>query len=308
MHTNRSGKQLEDQIHIMLDRVLDDEDLKEDCNVNFIDEEEPSFLDERLNSRNTLKSKIHEGSKIDKLRSAKHLEDLNYINNLSTTLSCHSASATTASLDYCKRNRNHSLNLNELGCNEDVINFTEQGIENLIIENNHLDSLDKEIELYQNNINYNNILKLSDRIDEESFKRIQSLFLTIIYSQSGSKLLQKCLKKTEKNILRLIFDEIVNNLIKTFSNPNSNEFCQKLFSYLDQEDKYGFIEHIKTAFIELGRNKYTSKHLYVFITQFLNKEEKLMIVEFIKNHLLELCYVLFINKGFIFTKDCRKDT
>jgi hypothetical protein len=300
MHTNRSNKQLEYQIHSMLDRVLYDEDLKEDCNINFIDEEEPSFLDER---NKALKTKVYEGSKIDKLRSAKYLEDLNYINNLSTTLSCHSGCATTASLENCKRNRNFSFNLNELGFNEEIINFSEQGIENLIIENNDLYNLDKEIDLYQNNINYNNILKLSDRIDEESFKRLQSIFLTIIYSQSGSKLLQKCLKKTEKNVLRLILDEIVNYLIKTFSNPNSNEFCQKLFSYLDQEDKIGFIEHIKNVFIDLGRNKNTSKNLYVFITQFLNKEEKLIIVEFINNHLLELCYVLFLNIGFIFTKD-----
>jgi hypothetical protein len=297
MHTNRSGKQLEDQIHIMLDKVLYDEDLKEDYNINFIDKEEPSFLNEK--TKNNQKNKFNDWSKIEKLRSARHLDDLNYIQNISTTLSCHSASATTSSVDYCNKNRN-SLSLNEFGCNEDVINVSEQGIENLIIENPFDNS---EFELYQNNINYNNILKLGDKIDDESFYRLKPIFMSIIYSQSGSTVLQKCLKQTDKNILRLLCDEIINNLSNTFSNPNANEFCHKLYSYLEQDDKIRFIENINAIFIDLGRNKYTNKPLYVFITHILNNDEKFMIVKCIEKHLLELCYVILINIGYCFTKN-----
>jgi hypothetical protein len=124
MHTSRSGKQLEDQIHIMLDKVLHDEDVREDYVVHFMDEDEHSFLEAGLNKKS---QHLSNEPKTNKYRSNRHLEDLNYINNISTTLSCHSASATTSSVDYCKRNRNHSLNLND----DEVINI-EQGIENLI--------------------------------------------------------------------------------------------------------------------------------------------------------------------------------
>jgi hypothetical protein len=293
----KSGKQLEDQIQFMLDKVLDDEDLKDDSNNHFIDEEEPSFLDEKLNMKNILQqNKLIDGLKIDKFRSTRHLEDLNYINSISTTLSCNSTSAITASAEYCKRNRTNSFNLNEFGYNyEDVTYSNDLGIENLIIDNNPLDNLDKEYEIHS--IKYNNILKLNDRIDEESFNRLQTLFLNIMYSENGSRVLQQCLKKTEKKILKLIFDEIIGNLSKILANPNANEFYQKLYTYLDLTDKGRFISELKTDFIELSRNKYTSKSLYVFITQILNNEEKLSIVECVRDNLLEMCYVIYSNLG-----------
>jgi hypothetical protein len=302
MHTNRQGKQLEDQIHIMLDKVLDDEQ-DFNCNTHFNDEEEPSFLDKKLNKKNTFQNnKCIDGQKLDKFRSTRHLEDLDYINNIPITLSCHSASATKASVDYCNKNRNNSLNLNEFGYNEDT-NFNEQGIENLIIENNPLDNF--EFEIQGNNINYNNILNLSDRIDEESFSRLKILFMNIIFSQNGSRLLQKCLKKTEKNILKLISDEIIVNLSKTLSNPNAEEFFQKLYTLLDINDKMRFLIQLKFNFLDLSQNNFTSKPLYVFITQYLNNEGKAIIVECIREKLLEMCYVYYANIGFICSQNSR---
>lgn len=282
MHKSRSGKKLEDQIHNMLDKVLHDEDLKGDCIVHYIDEEEPSFLESGLNTKNQITNKF------DKFRSKKHLEDLNYLHSISSSLStCNSA---------ISNNRNNSLNLYELS---DEIMFTEQGIESLINEN-PIDLFEEEV----SNINYNNILKLGDKIDEESFIRLHQIFINIISSQNGSKTLLKCCKKTDKNILKLIIDELMTNIDKVFSNPNANEFCQELFSFIKEEERLYFMEQLKRRFCELSKCKFTSKSLYIFTTQFLNKNEKIIIVEFVKDHLIELCNVKYFYSGYICSSYC----
>jgi hypothetical protein len=294
MNSSGSGKQFEDQIYCKLEKVLDDEDLKDDCNTYFIDEDEPSFFEDKTNKKNILQTnRLYECQKVDKFRHTKHLEDLNYINKISITLSTHSANTTGADCFKIKE---------EVDYNEEAINIEELKIENLIIENNLLDDIEKcEI----NCIDYNNILKLSDRIDKESFNRLKPIFVNIINSQNGSKMLQKCLEKTKKNILRLILDEVTKSLSIIFSNINSNEFCQIFFSYLDSKERKRFISELNTNFVELSRNKFTSNTLYIFITQIISSEEKTLIVACIRDNLLEISYVNLNNIGFNITQNTR---
>jgi hypothetical protein len=213
-------------------------------------------------------------------------------------------------------NRNAQGYYQEGNFNNDENIFTyntcNSGIENLIIEgntnyNNTASSFENYIQKDGGNNNeddsdssdnmpttYDNILKLGDRIEEESIIRLKGLFTNIILSQNGSRILQKCLKKTDKAVLSNLLDEILPNLQKMLCNPCANVFCQKLYAALEATDRKRFLNQIKTNIVELSKNKIGFKTVHLFVDLLDNPEDKQFFIECIKDNIVEMCYVSFI--------------
>jgi hypothetical protein len=143
---------------------------------------------------------------------------------------------------------------------------------------------------------YDNILKLSDRVSEESITRLKGLFTNIICSQNGSRILQKCLKKTDKVVLSLLLDEILNNLQKMLCNPFAHLFCQKLYGCLDVIDRKRFLTQIQCNLLELSKNRYGANPIQNIVGLVEDPDEKKIILESIKDYFLEMCYVKILLK------------
>jgi hypothetical protein len=139
---------------------------------------------------------------------------------------------------------------------------------------------------------YDNILKLSDRIDEESMGRLKGLFANIISSQNGSRILQKCLKKTDMTILTQLLEEILPCLQKMLCNPFGQLFCQKLYAHLDDIDRKRFLTQIRNEVHVISKNKIGFKPMLFLIDQIDNIEDKQVFLDCIKEHVLEMCYVI----------------
>jgi hypothetical protein len=192
-----------------------------------------------------------------------------------------------------------------------TMNHCNSGVtaDNLILESNKLPQT-HSMDNFLNNVNddfedsdyspptYDNILKLYDRIDEEGINRLKGLFANIISSQNGSKILQKCIMKTEPAILTLLLDEILPNLQKMLCNPFAQLFCQKLYAHLDLIDRKRFVTQIQNEISKLSKNKIGFKPMLFLIDQFDNMEDKQAFLDFIKDYILEMCYVIFSYSGY----------
>jgi hypothetical protein len=117
-------------------------------------------------------------------------------------------------------------------------------------------------------------------------------------SQNGSRILQKCISKTSKNILHLILLEIGNKISDMLMDPYANYFCPKFFSDLLQSDRLLFLNFIKPKIVLIAKNKIGTYPLQFIIENLQTEEEYQIVIESIENHILELCLVKYFLKHF----------
>jgi hypothetical protein len=134
------------------------------------------------------------------------------------------------------------------------------------------------------------VLRNQERIEEECYKKMKGQFLKIITTQNGSRMLQKVLKKSNKEILSLILDEISEKIHELIIDPYANYFCQKFFAVLKSQDRIKFLQSISYHFIEISKSKIGTYPIQAFIEQLSSNEEKSLIIDCIKDYLLDLCY------------------
>lgn len=94
-----------------------------------------------------------------------------------------------------------------------------------------------------------NKIKMTEKIDEECVYYLKGNFLKIIRSQNGSRVLQKALSKTSKEISAIIFEEIKTCLSDLLIDPYANYFCQRFYDFLDFNQKIEFLNQVRFSFI-----------------------------------------------------------
>jgi hypothetical protein len=83
-----------------------------------------------------------------------------------------------------------------------------------------------------------------EKVDEECLPVLKGNFLKIVRTQNGSRILQKSLNKTCKEILSIIFSEIANSLHELMVDSYANYFCQRFYDYLDFSEKTYFLQSV----------------------------------------------------------------
>lgn len=136
-----------------------------------------------------------------------------------------------------------------------------------------------------------NVLSDADRIDIDSYNQLKGLFYKIITTQNGSRITQRVIKKTNKDILSLILNEIKDQVHEMIVDPYANYFMQKFFSALKQTDRLLFLTHVGTHIIQISKSKIGTYPVQAFIEQLVTTEEKLIVIEAVKNYVLNLCFV-----------------
>jgi hypothetical protein len=89
------------------------------------------------------------------------------------------------------------------------------------------------------------LIKPDGIINEENYEVLKGKFYFFITSQVGSRVLQNCISKTNKDLLILIFNEIKDCLNELILNQYGNYFCQKFFSCLNKEYRISFLKAVR---------------------------------------------------------------
>lgn len=138
-----------------------------------------------------------------------------------------------------------------------------------------------------------NYLNIYEEITENNYHQMKGHFFRIIMSQNGSRILQKCISKTSKPILSMVFREICNKLGEMLIDQYANYFCPKLYLALDIQDRLWFLNILKPKCVYISKSKVGTYPLQSIIESISTQEECLVIIDAFKNNILELCQVSF---------------
>jgi len=150
---------------------------------------------------------------------------------------------------------------------------------------------------YENNFNmgeYDDILekftRISDKIEEDLYTGLKGNFFKILATQNGSRILQKCLRKTSQDILSLLLDELKSRLHELMVDPYANYFCQKFFGFLSDKDKIVFLTFIKDNILFVANHKIGTYPLQIVIEQLRLPEERNLFIEAVKEKYQDMFY------------------
>jgi len=150
--------------------------------------------------------------------------------------------------------------------------------------------------LYQNNnsieylifqLKFN--LEKAQKIDHYIYGLIKGKFFNIIKNHKGSKIFQKYLKSTHSDILHQIFIELSSNLEELITDPYANYFCKRFFTFLNQKDRIDFLKGIEKSMVKLSSDSIGTYPIQTIIEHVGSKNEKVIIVNALKDSVKELC-------------------
>jgi hypothetical protein len=150
--------------------------------------------------------------------------------------------------------------------------------------------------LYQNNNSIEYLifqlklnLEKTGKIDHYIYGLIKGKFFNIIKNHKGSKIFQKYLKSTHSDILHQIFVELSSNLEELITDPYANYFCKRFFTFLNQKDRIDFLKGIEKSIVKLSSDSIGTYPIQTIIEHVGSKNEKVIIVNALKESVKELC-------------------
>ena len=215
---------------------------------------------------------------------------------------------------FLKNNNNGFImqninNINNPEFNNQFLGFAYQQQQNNIImnNNNYCNMTNNQINNINNNTNNNNtnsnividdakvmelksILEKSGKIDHYIYNNIKGKILPILKNHKGSRIFQKYLKSTHCDILHQIFIELSYNLEELFTDPYANYFCKKFFTYLNQKDRVDLLKGIEKSMVKLSSDGVGTYTIQTIIEHVGSKNEKIIIVNALKDHIRELSF------------------
>jgi hypothetical protein len=132
-------------------------------------------------------------------------------------------------------------------------------------------------------------IKTKSKISQHNFDKMSGNFLSVVKSQSGSRILQSCLAYTQPEIIKCLFYELKFKLVELIVDPYANYFCPKLFNVLKTDEKIEFLLEIQNNVLEIGINKIGTYPLQVIIGNLTTPIELSIMVNACSNFCLQLC-------------------
>ena len=180
-----------------------------------------------------------------------------------------------------------------------------QYMNNININNINLENF---FQSYSDNINNNNDIDLSYRKAKKNCKSKKrsnnfnneiinfNIFIenlntpldAFICSQTGSRMLQNNLNNFSNQIIDLLIDKIKLYFEKLMCDVYGNYFCQKLYIKSTFKQRLLILDSIKDSFISISKTKSGSHVAQSLIEQSITSEEKMKIMNFMKNYELEM--------------------
>jgi hypothetical protein len=172
---------------------------------------------------------------------------------------------------YSSHPINQSININ--------FEHPENNSTNLFSQNSEFD------ELLEKNV------RIKSKIDNDAHSIMKNNYLKILTTQNGSRVLQKALMNTSKDIIKEIFMEIFEKIPELMVDNYANYFCQKFYSYIDFELKMMFLNSLKRSVVEVGNSKIGTYPLQAVLEQLTTDEEKMVMIDAVKDKTFEMSLV-----------------
>ena len=125
------------------------------------------------------------------------------------------------------------------------------------------------------------------------YNKLKGTFISLMKSQQTSRILQYYLDKTPNDVIHLIFSEFSNQVDSLLLDPYANYFCLKIFYFLNFNDRIVFLKKISPILDVLCVNKIATYPIQCIIEQLISDEEKNIIVNSLKKHLMKLCFDVY---------------
>ena len=125
------------------------------------------------------------------------------------------------------------------------------------------------------------------------YNKLKGTFISLMKSQQTSRILQYYLDKTPNDVIHLIFSEFSNQVDSLLLDPYANYFCLKIFYFLNFNDRIVFLKKISPILDVLCVNKIATYPIQCIIEQLISDEEKNIIVNSLKKHLMKLCFYVY---------------
>ena len=226
----------------------------------------------------------------------------NSISSLSTFNSNKNLNSTNQNSYFLQNNLLSNSNFNNSKIQSNIKNNDILNINNNFLYHNDLHkrflttlipqgtNMQIEILLYELNC----ILSKKEKIDFFTYtNKIKGNIINIIKTHKGSKLFQNNVKSFSSDIIHQIFLEISSSLIELIIDPYANYFIKKFYNYLNEKDKIDFLLFISDYFVKLSTNIIGTYPIQGIIELITSNNEKKIIVNAIKDSLIELCYDKF---------------
>ena len=226
----------------------------------------PNFAESNINN-NINNSNINNINNINSINN-NNLQDQGYKRNESRRKTCPSFNSIQPDLQKIQ-------NFNKIN-NQMFGNYNQL----LYPNNNSIEYL-----IFQLKFNLEKTLK----IDHYIYGLIKGKFFNIIKNHKGSKIFQKYLKSTHSDILHQIFVELSSNLEELITDPYANYFCKRFFTFLNQKDRIDFLKGIEKSIVKLSSDSIGTYPIQTIIEHVGSKNEKVIIVNALKESVKELC-------------------
>ena len=109
-----------------------------------------------------------------------------------------------------------------------------------------------------------------------------------ICSQAGSRLMQKYLYYFPTFVITILIEKIYMNFERIMTDIYGNYFCQKLYKISSAEQRRMILSSMKDIFVSVSKTSSGAHVAQSIIEESLTKEEKKIIMEYIKGHEMEL--------------------
>ena len=238
----------------------------------------------------------------------KTFESNNSINSNNTNNTYYNSNNSISSFSTINSNRNNSINQNNYYM-PNIISLPKLNSNNLkrspfLNNSNHFNindyhkrfsttlipqgiNIQIELLIYE----LNSILSKNEKLEYHTYiNKIKGNVTNILKTHKGSKVFQNHIKSFSAEIIHQIFIEICPSLIDIIIDPYANYFIKKFYSQLSDKDKLNFLLVISEYFIKLSTNFIRTYPIQNIIEQISTKNEKTIIINSIKDYLIELCY------------------
>ncbi len=259
--------------------------IRDDQRKKTIDSDIYFLLNSNINLKNESNNINNRSSSISSLSTFNSNKNLNSTNQNSYFLQNNLLSNSNFNNSKIQSNINNNdlLNMNNLNNND----LHKRFLTTLIPQGTNMQI---EILLYELNC----ILSKKEKIDYFTYtNKIKGNIINIIKTHKGSKLFQNNVKSFSSEIIHQIFLEISSSLIELIIDPYANYFIKKFYNYLNEKDKIDFLLFISDYFIKLSTNIIGTYPIQGIIELITSKNEKKIIINAIKDSLIELCYDKF---------------
>jgi len=106
--------------------------------------------------------------------------------------------------------------------------------------------------------------------------------------QQGCRNLQRMLEDDDPYITNMIFDEVLDHIVKLMSDPFGNYLCQKLFDYCTDEQRLKIVKIISNDLVNISINMHGTRAAQKLIDLLKNNEEIKIVCNALSNHVVQL--------------------